>query len=142
MNATQYMEAVRLAIKAENGIADLVSFLDSCGDTRGDDAQRAVESLRALRKQIARELHAYPATPEKAGTHWTDEDDDYLAAHWGPALRDARGDTEAAIAGLAVKLQRTPVAVAMRLCTQGVLEAARKQKLGVTLDTLLQRHLP
>lgn len=106
-----------LARRAEAVARMVTSLCDACEDAERYDVAGKVA-------QSAMELHAVSRalapSESKAHTRWSAADDDHLATYWGPALREFRGDTEAAVEQLACDLKRTPVAVAARLVKTGV----------------------
>lgn len=57
--------------------------------------------------------------PVRSGKRWTREEDAFLRACWG-STRRAYSDGEAALQQLADAVQRTPVAVALRLQSLGI----------------------
>ncbi len=59
--ADSTLESLRLALLAENALADLVMHLDARNDPRADAVQRLIDSLRIPRKQFARESQSCTA---------------------------------------------------------------------------------
>jgi hypothetical protein len=111
------MVIVNLAFTASELQRLTTKLCDRCEDAERYDVTSKVAQAAALLADVAGTLEAREA---KAHTRWSTADDDHLATYWGPALREFRGDTEAAVAQLAADVKRSPVAVAARLVKTGV----------------------
>lgn len=91
---------------------------DACDDARARQVWEAPrDALGFLYLQIAI-ADARPA-PARSGKRWTGDEDMLLHACWGPARR-AAGGSEEALQALADAVQRSPVAVALRLAHLGI----------------------
>lgn len=91
---------------------------DACDGLEGRQAwERQRDALGYLYLQTAI-ADARPA-PARSGKRWTNGDDETLRACWGSARR-AAGGSEEALQALADAVQRSPVAVALRLAHLGI----------------------
>lgn len=76
------------------------------------------DALGALYQSLAT-VQTRAARPTRAGKRWTPDEDATLRACWGSARRTA-GGSEEALQGLADAVDRSPVAVALRLQSLGI----------------------
>ena len=93
------------------------SARDADGNPPGSPYATRRDALGLLHATIVHEANKAP--PARTGKRWTRDEDATLRASWGP-LRRTADDTGEALQHLADAVQRTPVAVALRLQSLGI----------------------
>ena len=97
----------------------LLVFTPALAERERGGAAVELEGHPSLARLVAaaREAEVAVANPApNAGKRWAADEDEHLARCFGPALRAFKGNTEKAVAYLAVDLGRSPVSIAARLC--------------------------